>query len=203
MPVDQPTSHENAAETPPHRKPLFPCEAALRWRSVTDSFQSCGSCELSVAMLMMDGHADQQSTSAADQKFASGRRWAQDRGGDSGGARSTRLLGDALPFGTNQRYDLVLDLDGTFVRAQCKTGRLRNGVIRYPSRSTRINSRGVFNRGYKGEIEIFLIHCADLGQIYAVPVDEAPTCEGYLRVDPTENGQAKGVRWASDYELPG
>jgi hypothetical protein len=28
-----------------------------------------------------------------------------------------------LPFGVNQRYDLVLDLDGRFVRAQCKTGR--------------------------------------------------------------------------------
>jgi hypothetical protein len=106
-------------------------------------------------MLVMDGHADQQFTPAANQEFASGRRWAQDRGGDSGETAS------------------------------------------------RINSRGVFNRGYKGEIEIFLIHCADLGQIYAVPVDEAPTCEGYLRVDPTENGQAKGVRWASDYELPG
>jgi hypothetical protein len=108
-----------------------------------------------------------------------------------------------LPFGTNQRYDLVLDFDGKFVRAQCKTGRLRKGVIRYPARSTRINSRGVFTRGYRGEIEIFLIHCGDTGQIYAVPVDEAPTCEGYLRVDPTDNGQAKGIRWARDYELPG
>ena len=27
-----------------------------------------------------------------------------------------------LPFGVNQRYDLVLDLEGRFVRAQCKTG---------------------------------------------------------------------------------
>ena len=32
-----------------------------------------------------------------------------------------------LAFGVNQRFDLVLDMDGRFLRAQCKTGRLRNG----------------------------------------------------------------------------
>ena len=36
-----------------------------------------------------------------------------------------------VPFGVNQRYDLVLDIEGEFVRAQCKTGRLRDGVIRF------------------------------------------------------------------------
>jgi PD-(D/E)XK endonuclease len=35
--------------------------------------------------------------------------------------------GVLLPFGVNQRYDLVLDLNGRFVRAQCKTGRYRKG----------------------------------------------------------------------------
>jgi hypothetical protein len=108
-----------------------------------------------------------------------------------------------IPFGTNQRYDLVLDIHGQFVRAQCKTGRLRHGVIRFATRSTRINRRGVFSRGYVGEVEIFLVHCRETSQIYAVPVDQVPTSDGWLRVDPTDNGQAKGVRWARDYELPG
>jgi hypothetical protein len=108
-----------------------------------------------------------------------------------------------IPFGTNQRYDLVVDLDGNFVRAQCKKGRLRNGVVRFAVRSTRINSRGVFSRGYSGEVEIFLVHCPETDRIYAVPVDDVPLTEGWLRVDATENGQARGVRWARDYELPG
>ena len=34
------------------------------------------------------------------------------------------------PLSSNERYDLVLDLDGEFLRVQCKTGRLRNGAIR-------------------------------------------------------------------------
>jgi PD-(D/E)XK endonuclease len=40
-----------------------------------------------------------------------------------------------LPFGVNQRYDLVLDLDGHLVKAQCKTGRLRKGVVSFSTRS--------------------------------------------------------------------
>ena len=114
--------------------------------------------------------------------------------------RGYRVL---VPFGTNQRYDLVLDMDGAFVRAQCKKGRLRHGVIRFPSRSTRSNTRGTYFRGYEGEVEIFLVHCPETSQIYAVPVEEVPATQGWLRVDPTRNGQRLRVRWAGDYELPG
>lgn len=35
------------------------------------------------------------------------------------------------PFGDNERYDLVLDDDGVFTRVQCKTGRLKDGVIEF------------------------------------------------------------------------
>jgi hypothetical protein len=108
-----------------------------------------------------------------------------------------------VPFGTNQRYDLVLDLNGEFIRAQCKKGRLRNGVIRFGARSTRLNSRGVFSRGYVGEVEIFLVQCPETNRIYAVPVEDVPPTEGWLRVRPTRNGQKEHVRWARDYELPG
>jgi PD-(D/E)XK endonuclease len=108
-----------------------------------------------------------------------------------------------LPFGTNQRYDLVVDMDGEFVRAQCKKGRLRHGVIRFPARSTQSNSRGTYFRPYSGQVEIFLIHCPETNQIYAVPVDEVPATDGWLRVDATQNGQQERIRWARDYELPG
>jgi PD-(D/E)XK endonuclease len=114
--------------------------------------------------------------------------------------RGYRVL---VPFGTNQRYDLVLDMNGEFVRAQCKKGRLRDGVIRFPARSTRSNSRGTYFRGYSGQVEIFLVHCPETNQIYAVPVANVPATDGWLRVDLTRNGQQEGIRWARDYELPG
>jgi hypothetical protein len=108
-----------------------------------------------------------------------------------------------VPFGTNQRYDLVLDMGGEFVRAQCKTGRLRNGVVVFSTRSIRSNTRRTFFRDYTNQVELFLVHCPETDGIYAVPVDEAPAGYGYLRVDPTRNGQEERIRWARDYELPG
>jgi PD-(D/E)XK endonuclease len=108
-----------------------------------------------------------------------------------------------LPFGVNQRYDLVLDLDGRFVRCQCKTGRFIDGAIQFPTRSTRSNSRGFTKHGYVGDADFFLVYCAQNRRIYAVPVDDAPGDAMRLRVEPALNGQAHGVNRASDYELPG
>jgi hypothetical protein len=107
-----------------------------------------------------------------------------------------------VPFGVNQRYDLVIDADGDFVRAQCKTGRLLNGVIEFRTRSVRSNTARTVTRSYVGEADIFLVYCRDTDRIYSVPVDEAPRGQMYLRVEPTVNGQAHGVNWAKDYELP-
>jgi hypothetical protein len=113
--------------------------------------------------------------------------------------RGYRVL---VPWGVNQRYDLVLDVDGEFLRVQCKTGRLRKGCVEFSTQSVRANTRQVILRGYKGEADLFLVHCPETNGIYAVPVDEAPTGHGYLRVEPTRNGQQQGIRWARDYELP-
>ena len=103
-----------------------------------------------------------------------------------------------VSFGVNQRYDLVIDLEGKLVRAQCKTGRLINGVVRFPTRSVRSNTKRTFTRGYVGDADIFLIHCPENGRVYAVPVEDAPGRCMYLRVAPTGNSQAHRVHWAAE-----
>lgn len=112
-------------------------------------------------------------------------------------ARGYRVL---VPFGSNQRYDLVIDLDGRFLRAQCKTGRLRNGVVRFSTQSVQSSMTKVEVRRYDGDADVFLVFCSETDRIYAVPVDAAPLREMCLRVAPCR--QANGVNLASDYELP-
>lgn len=106
------------------------------------------------------------------------------------------------PLGQNERYDLVLDVDGTFIRGQSKTGRIRNGAVKFATRSVRTNSTGTFVRDYDGEADFFFVYCAELGSIYAVPVLLAPRREMSLRIDPCKNKQIVGVHFAADYELP-
>jgi hypothetical protein len=113
-----------------------------------------------------------------------------------------RGYGVLVPFGVNQRYDLVVDTEGQFLRAQCKTGRLVEGVVRFTTRSVRSNTRETFVRRYAGDADIFLVHCPETGRVYSVPVEDAPGRCMYLRVEPTVNRQAQGVNWAADYELP-
>jgi hypothetical protein len=108
-----------------------------------------------------------------------------------------------LPFGTNQRYDLVIDLEGEFIRAQCKTGRLRDGVIAFNTRSIVTSKTKNVTRDYHGQADVFLVMSPEIDRVYCIPVDRAPRGIMYLRLDPCRNGQYQRVHWASEYELPG
>jgi hypothetical protein len=41
-----------------------------------------------------------------------------------------------LPFGENTRADLIIDDGGRLSRVQCKSGRLRDGAVRFSTCST-------------------------------------------------------------------
>jgi hypothetical protein len=105
------------------------------------------------------------------------------------------------PFGDNQRYDLVLDRDGTFVRVQCKTGILRNGVIKFNTCSSSSHRTNGGNRDYRGQADLFAVYCHETDKVYLIPVDDAPRTGMSLRVEPTANN-SKNVKWAKDYEFP-
>jgi PD-(D/E)XK endonuclease len=59
-----------------------------------------------------------------------------------------------MPFGANQRYDFAIDVGDRFLRAQCKTGRLRQGTIVFAARSVRSNTRRAFLCTYENEIDL-------------------------------------------------
>jgi hypothetical protein len=107
-----------------------------------------------------------------------------------------------VPVGVNQRYDLVVDIEGRFVRGQCKTGRYRRGVIVFSTQSVVTSKTRNVVRGYEGSADVFLVRCPEFGAVYCIPVAVAPKGAMYLRVDPSRNNQAHGVHWARDYELP-
>ena len=131
-----------------------------------------------------------------------GRRRGPHRGDRHRGARPARLPG-APAAQRNQRYDLVLDLGGEFLRVQCKTGRLRKGAIVFSARSCRSNRNGIYVRSYTDEADVFVVYCPETDRIYAVPVGESGVLKAAsLRVTAPANGQTKGIRWAADHELP-
>ena len=113
--------------------------------------------------------------------------------------RGYRIL---LPFGVNQRYDMVLDNDGDLLKAQINTGRLRNGAIEFSAVITQSNTNGTRRKFYTGEVDLFIVYCRENRRTYVIPANEVPQTGMYLRLDPPRNNQAKRVRWAREFELP-
>lgn len=107
-----------------------------------------------------------------------------------------------LPFGVNQRYDLVVEDRGQFLKVQCKTGRLREGAIRFSSQSVQSNTAVTQLRNYLGQVDLFAVYCPDNDRVYMIPADDVPATGMYLRVQKPRNGQRKRVRWAEEYALP-
>lgn len=107
-----------------------------------------------------------------------------------------------IPFGDNQRYDLVLDRQGTFVRVQVKTGRIREGAIRFATASSGSTTGHRTRLTYQGAADIFAVYCPENDKCYVVPVDECGKCEHALRIQPPRNSQRRGIRLAEDYEYP-
>lgn len=102
-----------------------------------------------------------------------------------------------MPFGSRHRYDLVYEEAGHFRRVQCKAGRHVHGVVIFKTCS----ETGQVSRDYRRDVDVFGVHCEERAEVYLVPVQAVGLRGGRLRIDPTRNGQAKGVRWAGDYLL--
>jgi PD-(D/E)XK nuclease superfamily protein len=109
-----------------------------------------------------------------------------------------------LPFGENTRADLILERAGEVARVQCKTGRLRQGAIRFPVCSSYAHHPNpkMRWRDYRGDVEYFAVYCRDTAAVYLVPIDDLPVIrEGSLRVSASRNNQREGIRFAADYEI--
>lgn len=108
-----------------------------------------------------------------------------------------------VPWGDNARFDLVAVFGDTFLRIQCKTGRLKNGCVSFLACG--VGRDGLRYRYLPGEIDYYGIRCLETGEIYLVPYKETGTsATPHLRVDlpkPNSRGgrQVARVNWAARY----
>lgn len=104
-----------------------------------------------------------------------------------------------LPFGDNERYDIVIESANGFKRIQVKTGRISKSSIEFPTGTCSRYREG--RRGYHGEVDYFGVYCPDNGKCYLVPIEECGISSKTLRLEKSLNGQSKNINYAVDYEL--
>ena len=106
-----------------------------------------------------------------------------------------------LPFGDSQRYDLVVEAGGRFLRVQCKTAspcgwRDDRSCIRFKARSGTHHSVP-----YRDQADLFAAYAPSTRQVYVLPVDEVPETDVWLRLMPAKNNQHLRVRLAEEHTL--
>lgn len=106
----------------------------------------------------------------------------------------------SIPWGNNQRYDMVIEIDGELLKAQCKTGTYKKGVVSF---STSSKAGGKERKDYSGQIDCFLVYCEQLNTYYKVNIIDAPNKNAMsLRIDPLKKfGPKSTIKWAKDYEV--
>jgi len=107
------------------------------------------------------------------------------------------------PLGDGGRYDLAIDIGTRLLRVQCKWASRRGAVVSVRTITSRHTPRGYLRSTYSAEeIDAIAAFAADTERCYLIPIDDvAGQAAVSLRLGPTRNNQALGVRWASDYEL--
>jgi len=108
------------------------------------------------------------------------------------------------PFGENTRYDLAIDDGSKLFRVQCKTGRLRQGAVRFAVCSCyghHLRAKDA-RRDYQGQVDYFGVYCPETVTVYLVPIADLPVrVQAALRVEPARNRQRCKIRLASSYEI--
>ena len=109
----------------------------------------------------------------------------------------------SLPFGENAPYDMIVeDGEGRLSRIQVKTGRLRDGCVRFNAVSVHAHRNAAAKR-YHGKIDAFAVYCPENGKFYIVPIDDpvAKASIGWLRIAPARNNMRAKIHWADRYAV--
>ncbi len=100
-----------------------------------------------------------------------------------------------VPFGGYHRFDLAFADGDRFVKVQCKSGRVQEGVVVFATSDHTVG----LSRDYRGEADLFGVYCYERREVYLVPVEDVPLRLAHLRVEPPKNNQKAGIRMADQY----
>ena len=108
-----------------------------------------------------------------------------------------------VPWGDNERYDLVAEFDGKFNRVQVKTcNEEENGAIICYTRSSTNHTTNRNLSTYENEVDYFVFVNQTRDWLAIVPIEEIGKNKAIrLRIIPPANGQTKGIRYFSDFSF--
>jgi len=107
-----------------------------------------------------------------------------------------------LPFGDNEKYDLVIELNNQFKSVQIKYGRYESNCVAADIRH-RIGVKRIDYETYFDKVDFIAIWCETNDKSYLLPLQEfGNKTQVRLRLNPPINNSCiSTVCWARDYEF--
>lgn len=106
-----------------------------------------------------------------------------------------------IPYGENNRYDFIADINGKLIRVQVKTSLSNDGgrSYQFSCQSTRANGTNIVRKSYtKNDIDFF---CTMIGEeCCLIPVEECSSHKT-IRVEECMNNQQSNLNLLDDYKL--
>lgn len=110
-----------------------------------------------------------------------------------------------LPFGDNERYDLVVESKtGELLKAQIKYSSQisPNGSLDFALVSSKNHTTNKIKDSYEEEIDIFLLYHSVVDQIFVLNKEQFKGKKSInFRLTEAKNGQTKGINFAQDFLL--
>ena len=108
----------------------------------------------------------------------------------------------SVPFGDNDKYDLIIDDGRDLYRVQCKTAwQNKAETIRFNTHSLTTADGEYHEETYYDRIDAFVVRYPATEQLYWIDVDEATTQKMELRFEADLHHPA--INWAEKYEFQG
>lgn len=106
-----------------------------------------------------------------------------------------------VPFGDNEKADLVVDFNGKLNRIQVKTSiDAKNGNVVFDlTSSTAHRKNGTRHKYTVNEVDYFALYNLCRDKIYLLKVPETPIATIRFRYEYPKNGQTCGVHFEDDY----
>lgn len=106
-----------------------------------------------------------------------------------------------LPFGDNERSDLIAEFGGRLNKIQVKTAvNSNNGSVVFDLTSSTSHRTGGHKHKYsKNEVDYFFCYNVDRDKSYLVKVPEEPISSIRIRFEDTKNSQVNNINHERDY----
>ena len=108
-----------------------------------------------------------------------------------------------LPFGDNEKSDLIADFNGKLNRIQVKTSvKAENGKMIFSLVSSTLHrTNGEKHKYTPDEIDYFACYNLQRDKLFLIPVTKTPNTAITIRYEESKNGQTQGIHFEEDFSF--